>query len=127
MLTFMMTNFAAACSANNLIFGLKPWYAYLKLQSTTGGGCSVVFNQTDVLGAHSPVILILLAIVDDLLRLAAIVAVGYVIYGGFRYITSQGAPDQTAAAQQTVLNAVVGLVISLIAVVLVSFIGRSLS
>jgi hypothetical protein len=48
----------------------------------------------------------------------------YVIYAGIKYIMSQGSPDETAKAQSTLLNAVLGLAISLVAVAIVSYIGN---
>lgn len=104
-------------------FGLVPWYHYLRLDKT----CSIpdAFSQ-NLLSASGPIPLILLAVVDDLLRIAGIVAVAFVIYGGIQYVTSQGSPEQTAKAQATIINALVGLAIALVAVALVSFLGNRL-
>ncbi len=115
---------AATAGCDKTFFGLVPWYHYLSL--TAAPACSVNADKFQVLGANSSLLLILLAVIDNLLRIAGMVAVGYIIYGGFRYTTSQGSPDQTAAAQKTIINAVIGLVIALISVALVSFIGRRL-
>ncbi len=113
--------FAAVCKTK--LFGIfVPWYQYLTLNGT----CGFDSGSFTPLGAHSGFLLILMAIIDDLLRLAGIVAVGYIIYGGFRYTTSQGSPDQTAGAQKTIINAVIGLVLSIFAVTIVSFIGKRL-
>ena len=70
--------------------------------------------------------LVLLAVVDDLLRIAGLVAVVFVIVGGIQYTTSQGNPDATAKAQSTVLNALIGLVIALFAVAFVTYLGKAL-
>lgn len=110
----------ASCQKGSF-FGLAPWYKYLKLDAN----CNVLDFQ--LLGANSSLLLIALAIIDDLLRVAGIVAVGFVIYGGFKYISSQGNPDQTAAAQKSIINALIGLALSIVAVAVVSFIGRSLA
>jgi hypothetical protein len=99
-------------------FGLVPWYHYLDLNDK----CEVVNFQ--VLGAKSDLLLVLLAVVDNLLRIAGIVAVVFIIYGGIQYITSQGESDKASKAQNTIVNALVGLVIALIAIALVSFLGN---
>lgn len=122
-------NFAATTDKNTskpgsdtcrpTFFGLKPWYYYLELDGKT---CEV--KNFTLLGAKSSVLLIILAIIDDLLRLAGIVAVGYVIYAGIRYVTSQGSPEETNKAKTTLLNALIGLVIAMIAIGLVAFIGN---
>lgn len=54
------------------------------------------------------------------------VALAFIIYGGFTYLTSLGVPDDLAKARKTILNAVIGLVISFAAVIFVNFITTSL-
>lgn len=71
--------------------------------------------------------LIVLAIVEALLAIAGLVAVAFVIYGGFKFITSQGIPDKIAKARSTILNALVGVVIAVLGSQIVAFIARSLS
>lgn len=118
--------FAAACNANATFLGIfKPWYAYLQVGKDSVGNCSIM-NFT-ALGSHSGFLLIALAILEDLVRLAALVAVGYVIYGGIQYVTSQGSPDSTKKAQQTIINALVGVVIAVLAASLVAYIGGQLA
>jgi hypothetical protein len=127
---------------------LVPWYEYLTLADDHQGGCRItnfdVTTQKDangnvikdangnpvkenhVLGSTSPILLIVLAILDDLIRVAALIALGFIIFGGIRYVTSQGAPEDTKEARQTIINALIGLTIALVAVALVSFIGAKL-
>jgi hypothetical protein len=122
-------NFAAAC-ADHTFLGLIPWYHYLTLvQDSATNTCKITnFDDTaKVLGSQSPFLLIGLAILDDLIRVAALVAVGFVIYGGIQYVTSQGSPDSTNKARQTIINALVGLVLAVVAASLVSFIGGRLA
>jgi len=115
--------FAVACKPT--LLGLVPWYQYLTLDSTS---CRILnFDNPDaVLGSHSAFLLIGLAILDDLIRVAALVAVGYIIYGGIQYITSQGSPDSTKKAQQTIINALIGVAIAMVAAPTVSYIGNKL-
>ena len=55
----------------------------------------------------------------------AVVAVIYIIVAGFQLITSQGDPQQIAKARQTILFAVIGLVIAISAEVIIFFVlGR---
>lgn len=51
----------------------------------------------------------------------AAVAVLMVMIGGFRYVTSEGNPDATTRARGTILYAIVGLAIALVAEGIVSF------
>ena len=54
------------------------------------------------------------------------VAMGYTIFGGFKYMTSQGEPDATKKAQGTVTNALIGLAIAMLATAIVGFVGGKL-
>jgi len=123
-LSSFLTHFAAGGGncADQSFLGLWPWYHYLQVSPDSSGAC-VVTNFT-VLGAHSSILLILLALVDDLLRVAGVLAVGFVIYAGVKYITSQGDPSATAQAQSTLINSLAGLAIALVAIGVVSFIGN---
>lgn len=124
----LLQTFAATCNKPTFLGVLKPWYEYLNLAPDAVGKCSVTnFNDSaHVLGQHSPFLLIALAILDDLIRVAALVAVGYVIYGGIQYSTSQGSPDSTRKAQSTIINALIGVAVSVLAASIVAFIGKRL-
>lgn len=69
---------------------------------------------------------IVLNVVDILLQAVAYVAVGFVIYGGFKYISSTGRPDKVKEGRELILNAVIGLVISIAAASIVGYIGANL-
>ena len=69
----------------------------------------------------------MLAIIEILLRVAAIAAGVFVLIGGIKYIASRGNSDKLATAKNTVLDALIGLVIAVIAIVAVNFVGRSIS
>jgi len=111
-----------ACKTEPNFFGLVPWYHYLNVDAK----CNVVNFSVLGNGSNSDVPLILLAVVDDLLRVAGIVAVGFVIYGAIQYVVSQGEPDKTTKARMTILNSLIGLAIALVAVGAVSYIGHKL-
>lgn len=121
------TNFAAACSTGSF-FGIPPWYKYLVeaglMQTDSSGLCSLITLSTNQW--PQVVVLVAMAILDMLLRVAGIAAVLFVMYGGFKYITSSGEPGETKKAQETIIGAVFGLVISVIAAAAVSFIGKAL-
>ena len=120
----LITTFAASkCSVSFL--GLKSWYAYLSLNPAPD--CSIKQFRLLPVGGPSDVPLILLAVVDDLMRIAGLVAVIFVIYGGIQYVTSQGNSEQASKAQDTIQNALVGLAVSIVAVAAVAFIGSRLT
>jgi len=67
-----------------------------------------------------------LNIVEILMHLAAYIASAFVIFGGFQYMLSMGSPDGNAKGRKTIINAVIGLVISLIAITVVSYLLTTL-
>jgi hypothetical protein len=83
--------------------------------------------QANVCGqTHSDVPGIILALVDNLLRVAGLVAVFFILKGSFEYVGSRGNAERTAGAQSTNIAALTGLAVSLVAVGLISFLGNRL-
>lgn len=116
----LLTLFAADCNTHFL--GLKPWHAYLPKDPSS---CDITLNLSK--GGEWPKLwLVGLAVLDDLLRIAGMVAVALIIYGGIRYLLSRGEPENTKAALSTIVNALIGLVIAVVAAATVGFIGNRL-
>ena len=67
--------------------------------------------------------IIALNVLEIMIQLVAYIAVGFIIWGGFMYITNGNSSDGIASARKMILNAVIGLVISLLAVFVVSFVS----
>lgn len=108
-------HFAAGCKSG--FFGLPTWYKYLELDNK----CQVT-NFT----VPGDLVLVVLALIDILLRVAGIAAIFVIVYAGIQYATSQGSPDATAKAQNTIINALIGLALSVVAIAGVSFLGNKL-
>lgn len=111
-------------------FGIPSWDTYLweagyVSHNTVTKACE--FNVQLVGGGgldFTAVSLIGLGILDIALRLAGLVAVGFIVYGGVQYVLSRGEPDRAKKAQGTIINAVIGLGVAVIAATVVSFIGN---
>lgn len=121
---------ASACSPGKGggLFGFPTWYKYLPGVNTTvtadGSDKTVIGTVcTPQIHAIGDVWLIGAAVLEILLRVAAIAALIYVIWGAVEFVSSQGEPDKTAKARKTVINALVGLVIAITATALVSFVA----
>lgn len=99
-------------------FGFPTWYKYLD-GTGTGADCNPVITSIN------DIWLIVLAIIEILIRLAAIAAIVYIVYGGIRLTASRGNPDKIASARTAIIDAIVGLLIAIIAIALVNFIGNS--
>jgi hypothetical protein len=123
---------ADACTKG--FFGLRPWYYYMgnELDNKCGVKCFNIFvqaqgNPNECGETKSDIPGIALAIIDDLLRVAGLVAIFFVIMGAFEYVASRGNAERAASAQSTILAALTGLAISLVAVAFISFLGNRLS
>jgi len=116
---------ADACAKE--FFTLKPWFAYLP-DENFDGNCQIVdFNIFPAEDNPSDVVPVVLAIVDNLVRIAALVAVAFVVVGGAKYVTSQGEPEGTKSAKDSIINAMIGLVVAIVAASVVAFIGNQLT
>ncbi len=125
---------AAECNAdrNKTFLGIFPtWYKYIKdyrPQTVSGHdlGCGFFGRSGAEIIWSDYVVQIGLAVIDILLRAGALAAVVFIIMGGYKYMASQGEPKNIEAAMATIVNAVIGLGIVLLATVLVAFIGNRL-
>ena len=120
--TFPGISFADdACSNKGKILTLKPWDS--GLNNDDG---SLKNPGTDTNSQANYIWKIVLNIVDDLLQLIGYTTVGYIMYGGFLMMTSNGAPDKAAHGRKTIMSAAIGLVIALASVALVNFISSNI-
>ncbi len=69
---------------------------------------------------------VVLRIIEILLAVAGLVAVVFLIIGGFRYITAGGNEETAEAAKKTITNAIIGVVIVILAFVIVRVIANAL-
>lgn len=119
-----------------------PWYKYLPGDRSTGRCRPALPQKSEVIrNGNGPnkdktvtgtdigksAVLILIAIIELLTRIAGLVAVGFIIYGAIQYITSQGEPEGLSNAKNTITNSIIGFVITVLAIAIVQFIGRALS
>lgn len=77
--------------------------------------------------AQSPLPDAVIRIVNLLLTIAALAAAIFLIIGGIRYIASQGDEDATEKAKNTILYAIIGLIVIGLAAAIVNFVVGSIS
>ena len=65
-------------------------------------------------------------IIKYALGLTAVLAVGFIVYGGFLYISSQGEPKQLEAGKQAIIGAVIGIVVIGLAYAIVEFVVNAM-
>ncbi len=109
----------AACTSNFL--GFPAWYDGL-----LDGDCNVKQPGSGENGLSDFIFTIVLNIIEIGLMLVGYAAVGYIIFGGFKYLTSGGSPDRITSGRKIILNAVIGLAISIMSIGIVNLIASNL-
>jgi hypothetical protein len=105
----------AACSGGTF-FGFPPWYACL--QKDASGGPKLTKLED--------VWLIAFPLLESGIKAAGYAAIGFILWGGIRFIKSQGNPGEITAARDTIRDAVIGLVICISSVAIVQFMASRL-
>ncbi len=105
----------AVCGGSSVFFlGLEPWY-----QCVSDGGRVKIDNLNDVW-------LIILTILEDAIKLGTYIAAGFIIWGGVKFLKSQGEPGQLSDAKAVIRNAILGLLFTLLAVAIVQFVAQGI-
>src|ERR1051326_7693707 len=94
-----------------------PWVASAQLHSVciyiggTGLNCDI--------GGQNTITGIILEVINIILALSGLIAVLVLIIGGFRYVTSFGNEGAVDQAKKMILNAILGIIIIILAFVVV--------
>ena len=87
-----------------------------------GGDCQQYDDEGNKIGVQAKANSIVEDIINIFSWIVGVVSVIMVIFGGFRYITSGGDAGKVTSAKNTIVYALVGLVIAALAQVLVLFV-----
>ena len=114
--------YADGCPNVSPLPGMRSWYAGIPCENG-----SPVLKQTDseegaAKGINSIVWTIAGNIIATIAALIGYVSIGFIIWGGFTYIISRGDPGKLAKGKKTVVRAVIGLVICILANSIISII-----
>lgn len=134
---------AAIVTATLLLFSAMPAHAALPADGGGGGGTGcggggvvgfLGFKSWDACLDHDShgvpqikslddIWKIAIILVEFIIKLAGYLAVGFIIWGGIKYVKSQGEPGETAQARQIINNALMGLIVCLLSVAIVQYIA----
>lgn len=113
------TTYAAKCDARFIT--IPAWYNGLKMDKD----CGIKGPGSGEGDLQKFIWKIALNVINIMFQLVGYISVGFVIFGGFKFMISQGTSDGAAKARQTITRAVIGLVISILAVSIVTLVGAS--
>ena len=108
----------AACGGTLLTF--PAWYRGL-----TDGNCNVQ-SPSAVGGISKFIWIIVLNVIEMGLQLVGYIAAGFIIAGGYKYLISAGSADGMVKARKTILNAIIGLGISIFSVAIVNLVSGAI-
>ncbi len=107
---------SAACG--DRVLGIPTWYRGL----TTGPDCAIEMPSGGSTELSGFIWKLVLNIVEMALVLVVYIAVGFILYGGFLFLTGGSNSGTVEKARKTILNAVIGLVIAMAAIALTNLI-----
>jgi magnesium-transporting ATPase (P-type) len=84
-------------------------------------------KKTPASDSDNPITKTISKVITFFAFIGGVCAVIWAIYGGFRYVTSYGNPQKTAQARETVLYAIVGLIIIVAAYAIIAFIIKQIT
>ncbi len=85
--------------------------------SLNGENCATVTSATGII----------IVVLNWLLAVAGLIAVFFLVLGGFRYITSNGNEENSEKGKKTIINALIGLAVVILAYVAVTVIANTAS
>ena len=110
----LYVNFAVSCD-DGFFLGLPSWHNKLTRQPDANTeSCTVIINDM------SDIIQIIVNVVQMLIRASSFVAIGFILFGAFMVMTSQGNPEKIKQGKDTIIGAAIGLVITVAASLVVA-------
>jgi hypothetical protein len=113
--TTPQTASAAVTNCEGRILGIPPWYRGLTKNNPPT--CDLK-SPNDVGGIANYIWRIVLNGVEMAIVVVAYIAIFFLLYGGFLYLTGGALPAQLEKARKTITNAIIGLVIAMAAIAL---------
>lgn len=107
---------SAACTGGNILT-IPPWYKGLQ----DDNDCKKLKGPDQLGGLSNYIWKIVLNIIEIMLHLVGYICVAFIIYGGFIFMTAGGS-DGAAKGRTTLLNAVIGLIISIASIAIVNLV-----
>lgn len=121
------TSVSAAKNCEARVLGIPPWYRGL---TNNDKDCSLKTISDDGKngeGLSNFIWKIVLNIIEMAIVITAYIAVFFILYGGFLFMTGGGNPSMIEKARKTITNAAVGLIISMAAIGITNFIFSIIS
>ena len=110
------SNSGNSCDSSSAFFSLRPWYH--GLTTTINGKCEIAKPDGD--GLPQFVWAIVLNILYDVMIMVGYIAIVMIAWGGYLYMFSRGMPDRAERGKKTLIAAVAGLAVAMLASVIMN-------
>lgn len=121
---------SAAINCEPRFLGVPPWYrgmTEVRISPSTGlEECFIKGPGNGPNNVQNYVLKLALNIVEMALVVVGYIALFFLLYGGFQFLTGGANPSQVEKARTTMLNAIIGLAIALLSVGVTNVIFRIL-
>jgi len=119
--TAIATPQTAYAECGDRLLTLPAWFRGLTTDS-----CDIK-SPDDAGGLSTFIWTIVLNIIEMVMQIVGYITVAFLIFGGFKYMTSQGEPSNIMKAKDTIRNALIGLLIAIFSVAVVNFIAGAIT
>jgi len=114
------------CNSKGAFLGINPWYYGLSKYDNNSNSCVIISPSAGKDNLQNFIWHIVLNILGIMIRIVGYIAVVMIIYGGFMFLTGGDNPSQVQGARTTILNAIIGLVLSISATAIINLIVSKL-
>lgn len=122
--TSPVTTVSAATNCAPRFLGIPPWYRGLTTNETASNqeDCSKMKSPSEAGGIGNYITTIVLNIIEAGLFIVGYISVAFILYGGFLFMTGGGNPGQIEKGRKSIMNASIGLLLSIGAIAITNFI-----
>ena len=115
---------ASAAKCNVSVLAYPSWYSGLEGCTNKSGSDS---GDKPEIKKLNDIWVIALNAAQWIIVTVGYVALAMIIWGGFQYIIAQGEPSKIESAKSSLMNAIIGLVIALSAVIIIQTVQRAIN
>lgn len=123
----------SSCDTSNRFLLFKPWYYGITKDNPGDPKNSCAIKSPSEMGGKDTqenlqryIWTIVLNVVEDMLIAVGYICVGFIMFGGFKYMRSTGDPGIMSEGKTIITNAIIGLMIAILSVAIVNVIAGNI-
>lgn len=117
---------AAGSGCSNRFLTFPTWYNGLTDASCNLKSPDKAFGGDSADRLSKYIFRIALNVIEIAMQLVAYISVGFIIYGGFKFLTSPSDSSKIVGGRKTIQNAIIGLVISFMSIAIINLVANNI-